>query len=85
MRPHLTAAGFGAVIHGHDFMNELKQRLQAIGLSPEMTDKAIVTVADFVKSKIPESYHSMIDEVLAGKTPEMGGILGTLGGFFGKK
>lgn len=66
-------------------MNELKQRLQAIGLSPEMSDKAIVTVAEFVKSKIPQSYHSMIDDVLAGKSPEMGGILGSLGGFFGKK
>ncbi len=66
-------------------MNELKQRLQAIGLSPEMSDKAIVTVAEFVKSKIPASYHSMIDDVLAGKSPEMGGILGSLGGFFGKK
>lgn len=66
-------------------MNELKQRLTAIGLSEEMTDKAIATVAEFVKTKIPESYHSMIDDVLAGKTPEMGGLLGTLGGFFGKK
>jgi hypothetical protein len=65
-------------------MNELKQKLMALGLSEEMTDKAIVTVAEFVKSKIPASYHSMIDDVLAGKTPELGGILGSLGGLFGK-
>ncbi|MES2437909.1 MAG: hypothetical protein V4584_02500 [Verrucomicrobiota bacterium] len=65
-------------------MNELKEKLIALGLSEEMTDKAITTVADFVKSKIPESYHSMIDDVLAGKTPELGGILGSLGSFFGK-
>ena len=56
-----------------------------LGLSAEMTDKAIVTIAEFVKSKIPASYHSMVDDVLAGKTPEMGGILGTLGGLFGSK
>ena len=66
-------------------MNELKEKLVAIGLSGEMADKAIATVADFVKSKVPTSYHSMIDEVMAGKTPELGGILGTLGSLFGGK
>jgi hypothetical protein len=66
-------------------MNELKTKLQALGLSEEMTDQAITTVAEFVKSKIPESYHGMIDDVLAGKTPEMGGLLGSITGLFGKK
>ncbi|MES2656982.1 MAG: hypothetical protein V4689_00075 [Verrucomicrobiota bacterium] len=66
-------------------MNELKAKLTALGLSEEMADKAIATVAEFVKSKIPESYHSMIDDVMAGKTPDMGGILGKLGGLFGGK
>lgn len=66
-------------------MNELKEKLVALGLSEEMTDKATATVAEFVKSKIPESYHSMIDDVLAGKTPELGGVLGGLGGLFGGK
>lgn len=66
-------------------MNELKQKLTALGLSEEMTDKAIATVAEYVKSRIPGSYHGMIDDVLAGKTPEMGGLLGSLGGLFGKK
>ncbi|RYD21167.1 MAG: hypothetical protein EOP88_12405 [Verrucomicrobiaceae bacterium] len=66
-------------------MNELKERLKALGLSEDMTDQVISTVATFVKSKIPESYHSMIDDVLAGKTPDMGGILGGLGGLFGGK
>lgn len=67
------------------FMNELKDKLTALGLSEEMVDQTIVTVADFVKSKVPESYHSMIDDVMAGKTPELGGILGKLGGLFGGK
>ena len=78
----LTIAIFGAVIRG---MNELKEKLTGLGISGEMADKVIVTVAEFVKSKIPSSYHSMIDDVLAGKTPELGGILGSLGGFFGGK
>ncbi len=66
-------------------MNELKIKLMALGLSEDMTNKTIVTVADFVKTKIPSTYHSMIDDVMAGKSPEMGGILGSLGSLFGKK
>ncbi len=66
-------------------MNELKQKLMGLGMSAEMTDKAIVTVADFVKSKVPASYHGMIDDALAGKSPDMSGVLGGLGGMFGKK
>jgi hypothetical protein len=66
-------------------MNELKQKLAALGLSEEMTNNVITTVAGFVKSKIPESYHGMVDDALDGKTPELGGILGSLGGFFGRK
>jgi len=66
-------------------MNELKERLTALGLSPEMAEKAIATVADYVKSKVPEPYDKMIDEVLAGKSPDLGGILGGLGGLFGGK
>lgn len=66
-------------------MNELKERLKALGLSEEMTEKTIATVAEFLKSKIPSSYHSMIDDMMAGKAPELGGILGSLGGLFGGK
>ncbi len=66
-------------------MNELKLKLTSLGISEEMADKVIVTVADFVKSKIPESYHGMIDDVLAGKSPDTGGLLGKLGGLFGGK
>lgn len=66
-------------------MNELKEKLTALGMSEDMADKAITTVADFVKSKIPASYHAMIDDVLAGKSPDFGGILGSLGGLFGGK
>lgn len=66
-------------------MNELKQKLTALGLSEDMAGQVITTVAEFVKSKIPATYHSMIDDVLAGKSPDMGSILGNLGGFFGGK
>jgi hypothetical protein len=66
-------------------MNELKQKLAALGLSEEMTNNVITTVAGFVKSKIPEAYHGMVDDALAGKTPDLGGIMGSLGGLFGRK
>lgn len=66
-------------------MNELKNKLISIGLSDEMAEKAIATVAEFVKSKIPASYHGMMDDVLAGKSPDMGGILGSIGNLFGGK
>lgn len=69
----------------HTTMNELKLKLTSLGISEEMADKVIVTVAEFVKSKLPESYHGMIDDVLAGKSPDLGGIMGKIGGLFGGK
>jgi hypothetical protein len=69
-------------------MTELKAKLVGLGLSEEMAEQAIATVADFVKSKVPESFHGTLDSVLAGNAPDMAGILGNLGGLsglFGKK
>jgi len=69
-------------------INELKTRLTAIGLSEEMAAKAIETVADFAKTKLPEQFHSAMDDVLAGKNPDLaalGGLLGGLKGLFGGK
>lgn len=66
-------------------MKELTDKLTALGLSEDMANKAITTVAEFVKSKLPESTHQMIDDVLAGKSPDMGnlgGIFGSLKGLF---
>ena len=61
-------------------MNELKAKLTGLGLSPEMADQVLVTVADFMKSRIPASYHGMIDDVMAGKSPDLGGMFGKLFG-----
>lgn len=69
-------------------INELKTRLTAIGLSEEMAAKAIETVADFAKTKLPEQFHSAMDDVLAGNSPDLGpltGLLGGLKGLFGGK
>lgn len=68
-------------------MNELKARLTALGLSEEMAEKAIVTVAEFAKSKLPAALHGTIDDVLSGKSDigGLGGMLGGLKGLFGGK
>lgn len=66
-------------------MTELQEKLKSLGLSEEMTHRVIETVAGVVKSKIPTSCHGMIDDALAGKTPDVSGLLGRLGGFFGGK
>lgn len=66
-------------------MNELKDKLTALGLSDEMAVKAIQTVAEFAKTKLPAHFHGMLDEVLAGKSPDLGGLGGMLGSLFGGK
>lgn len=68
-------------------MNELKERLSSLGLSPEQVDGAINTVAGFVKSKLPPEYDAMVDSLLAGQTPDLsalgGGLLEKVKGMFG--
>ena len=64
-------------------INELTSRLTAIGLSEEMANKAIETVADFAKSKLPEQFHGALDDVMEGNTPDLGGLGGLLGGLKG--
>jgi hypothetical protein len=69
-------------------INELKNRLTALGMGEEMANKAISTVADFAKTRLPEQFHSALDDVMAGKTPDLGplaGLMGGLKGLFGGK
>lgn len=67
-------------------MNELKEKLAALGLSGEQVDGAIKTVAEFVKSKLPPEYQGMVDSLLAGETPDLsalgGGLLDKVKGMF---
>jgi hypothetical protein len=69
-------------------VNELKLKLSALGMDEAMADKAIATMAAFAKTKVPVALHSAIDDVMAGKNPDLGqlgGLLGGLKGFFGSK
>jgi hypothetical protein len=68
-------------------MNELKEKLAALGLSGEQDDGALSTVAEFVKAKLPQEYQGIVDSLLAGETPDLaslgGGLLDKVKGMFG--
>ncbi len=64
-------------------INELKAKLTSLGMDEEMANKAISTVAEFAKAKLPSQFHSAIDDVMAGKSPDLGGLGGMLGGLSG--
>lgn len=68
-------------------MDELKAKLTALGLSEEMATQAIQTVGEFVKSKVPDQYQGMVDQLLSGQSPDLsslgGGLLDKVKGMFG--
>jgi hypothetical protein len=67
-------------------MDELvKLVAQKTGLAPEMAKTAVVTVLDFLKSKLPAPIASQIDGILSGGGAGLEGLAGGLGGLFGKK
>jgi len=48
-------------------MNELIQNLiSKVGISEDQAKGAVATVGEFIKGKIPESFHGQIDAVLGG-------------------
>lgn len=59
-------------------MNELKERLAALGLSGEQVDSAIQTVAGFVKAKLPPEYQGIVDSLLSGESPDLSSLGGGL-------
>ena len=67
-------------------MNELKEKLAALGLSAEQVDGALQTVAEFVKAKVPAEYQGIVDSLLAGESPDLaslgGGLLDKVKGMF---
>jgi hypothetical protein len=67
-------------------MNELKEKLIALGLSAEQAEGALRTVGEFVKSKLPADYQGMVDSLMAGQAPDLsalgGGVLDKVKGMF---
>ena len=69
-------------------IDELTCRLISIGLNEEMAAKTIETIADFAKTKLPLQFHSAMDDMLAGKSSDLGPVAGLLDrfkGLFGEK
>ena len=52
-------------------MDELKEKLIALGLSEEMVAKVIQTVGEFVQSKVPGVDRQAVEKLLAGDTSDL--------------
>ena len=69
-------------------MNELVKLVsQKTDLSEEMSKMAVETVIDYLKDKLPQPIAGQIDGFLqgGGDMGNLGGLAGSLGGFFGNK
>ncbi|MDP0492654.1 MAG: hypothetical protein Q7Q71_16540 [Verrucomicrobiota bacterium JB023] len=67
-------------------MNELKEKLQdVLNLDDEMADKAVEIVTDFLKSKLPENLHGLIDNFESGGAEAAGKAMDMVKGFMGGK
>ncbi len=65
-------------------MDELKEKLAALGIGDDQIDGVIETVVDFVKDKLPDGMEGMLDSVLKGEMPDVGGdMLDKVKGLFG--
>ncbi|MFT4177777.1 MAG: hypothetical protein QM627_14155 [Luteolibacter sp.] len=64
-------------------MNELQQKLVALGLTPSQAGLAINAVAEFAKSKLPDNCDKIIDDFLVGKKPDLSALLASVGGLGG--
>ena len=65
-------------------MDELKEKLAALGIEADQIEGVIETVLGFVKDKLPDGMEGMFDSVLKGEVPEIGGdLLDKAKGLFG--
>lgn len=65
-------------------MDELKEKLAALGIGEDQVDGVIETVLGFIKDKMPDGMEGMLDSVLKGEMPDVGGdMLDKVKGLFG--
>ena len=71
-------------------MNELIQKVsERAGISQEQAQKAVETVVDFLKERLPAPIAGQVDNALnssaaSGLADRAGDMLGNIGGIFGK-
>jgi hypothetical protein len=59
-------------------MDELKEKLIGLGLSEEMAMQVIELMGEFLKSKVPAPYQSLVETFLAGQSPDLSNIGGSM-------
>ncbi|MDB4438530.1 hypothetical protein N9195_02980, partial [bacterium] len=65
-------------------MDELREKLAALGIGEDQIDGVIETVLGSVKEKLPEGMDGMFDSVMKGEMPDLGGdALDKVKGLFG--
>lgn len=67
-------------------INDLKEKLEALGVDADKIDSVIEAVLSFVKDKLPENLGDMVDGVVKGDgMPDLGSALDIAKGLFGGK
>lgn len=68
-------------------MVELKAKLIDLGLSEEKATQALVLMSEFLKSKVPPHYQSLVESFLAGQSADLssigGSVMDKMKGLFG--
>lgn len=65
-------------------MDELKERLANFGIEADKIDGTIETVLGFIKEKLPPGMESIVDSLMKGDAPDIGGdALDKVKGLFG--
>lgn len=65
-------------------MDELKEKLSALGIDEDKVDGVIEAVVGFIKDKVPDGMEGILDSVMKGEMPDVGGdMLDKVKGLFG--
>ena len=64
-------------------MDELKEKLSALGISDDQVDGVIETVVEFIKGKLPEGMEGMVQGLMDGDGPDANDLLDKAKGLFG--
>lgn len=57
-------------------MQELKDKLTALGIAEDQIDGVIETVFGFIKDKLPDGMEGIAESLMNGETPDLGDIAG---------
>ncbi len=64
-------------------MDQLKEKLAALGLNEDQTDGVIEAFVDFIKGKLPDGMEGMVQGLLDGGSSDANALLDQAKGLFG--